>query len=199
MRSLHIKLVGLRHHPCKRSPMPFIYAGVRLTDIGSYRLTSRSNALPPFWDKNFDFEFQDSQVKSIDIAIVEARLMMVPEELGSVQIPLSWLPYNFVVAEWIPIKPNRALIDDIEVLALFHYCDLNVEPFTQERVPFSAKVPWEKNEVTDKDLEEVWKPNSLFTPPVEPSARNLGQQSMQRAMFGTFNFQGTDIPMVEPA
>ena len=200
MRSLHVKLVGLKRHPCKRKPMPFIYAGCKLHNIGQYKFTPHSNALPPFWDKNFDFAFQDGQVQAIDIVLAESRLMMVSEELGTVEIPLVWLPYNYVVAEWIPVKSHRENIEKIELLALFHYCDPNIRPFSQEQAKFSAILPWERREVTQEDIEQVWNPSSMFTPPVLPqdlSNNRFRQQEMQRAMFGSFNFQNSDIPLVE--
>ncbi|EAY13897.1 C2 domain containing protein [Trichomonas vaginalis G3] len=200
MRSLHIKIVGLKSHPCRRSPMPFVYAGVRPSEIGNFQFTSKSNALPPFWDKNFDFVFQDNQVSNLDFIVAESRLMMVHEELGRVSIPLKWLPYNYVVAEWIPVSTNRNFIDPIWMLVMFHYCDTNVAAFSQERVPFAATPPWPQTPVTDQDLEIVWKPIQAFIPPVAPSESGelrLRQQEMQQAMYGSFKFQNSDIPLVD--
>lgn len=189
MRSLHIKIVGMKNHPCRRSPMPFIYAGVKLSGIGSFQFTSKSNALPPFWDKNFDFVFQDNQVNTIDFIVAESRLMMVHEELGSISIPLKWIPYDVVVAEWLPVTSTRKMIDPIYMLVLFHYCDPTVPAFSQERVSFAATPPWTQIPVTDEDLEIVWQPGEAFVPPVASTLNEeqIHQQAIQRAMYATFH------------
>ena len=197
MRSVHIKIISLKNHPCKRQPMPFIFVGCKLAHCDGFQKTKRSNALPPFWDQNFDFVFEDSQTNAIELAIAETRLMMTDEEIGQISIPISWLPYNFVVREWIQIKPSKKFVSDIRLLAMFHYCDPTIPSFSQELGQFIAPIPWNYIPVTEKDLESVWKPNDSFLPPVIPNDINQHKvkQTISRVILGNI-FNNSDIPLV---
>lgn len=186
-----MRIVSLRHHPCRRSPMPFIYAECMINGIECIQRTRKSNALPPFWDQSLNFMFSDVPNMSVEIKLIESRLMMNDEELGHINIPLSWLPYNYVVAEWVPIPTTRKNVDQMELLCLFNLCDPDVTSFTQERVQFAAQVPWERSQVTKEDLEGLWEPNETFIPPVAPNEieRQMMAQNVQRQLFGHFKFQ----------
>jgi len=178
--------------------MPFIYVGCRISVCDVFMKTRKSNALPPLWDQSFDFVLEDNQTNTIEIVIAESRLMMVDEELGKIKLPVSWLPYNYVVTEWVEIKPSRKHVNDIRILAQFHLCDPDSVPFSHGPGQFLATVPWNPMPVEQIDLENIWNPNEAFIPPVVPSDVNQYRVRMIRSkyLFNSYSFGSSYIPLV---
>lgn len=172
MPTLHVKVVGLKNHPVKRNPLPFIYAACKLSDNDNFEQTAKSNSLPPFWDHCFHFDINTTENVSLDVALVESRLFLIDEELGRISIKLSALPMNYVVTEWIKIDSEREFVNAMYLLMIFHLSYSDDQPFEALSGDFNEQYPWEPIPVTKEDLAMV-----KFTDTSLPTSAPIDQNS----------------------
>lgn len=147
---LHINLVQLDHHPTKRTPLPYIYIGYKLSPSDNdYEYTADSNGLPPTWKTTISLPLPDVPSITLSLKLIESRLLMKPQEIGTIQIPIEFLPFGKVVADWIPVTPTREFIQPMRLLCFFHVASEEDKPFS---FPFSNYVSapeWEIIPVDD--------------------------------------------------
>ena len=131
--------------------MPFIYCVVNYNK--TQQISRKSNGLPPYWEQDLKFDYNDSGDDSIEIILFESRFMMNDEIVGKISIPVSHIPKNKVVVEWVPIESLRKFVFNTELLCMFHISD-SIE-FSDEFDYFCVEPKWKRSKVDEEDIIDV--------------------------------------------
>ena len=105
-----VSVKTLNCHPCKRCPLPFIFAELRLTNnqTVSYQ-TKKSNGLPPSWSEVFRFPLDNTDpAAALVIEFKESRLFMCDETIGVITLPLAKIAESGGVDDWITVEQNSS-------------------------------------------------------------------------------------------
>ena len=159
MHYLHLKLIKLDHHPCKRDPIPFLAIKSQLSDSTTFYQTRFVNSIPPTWEEKLYLEVTAINDVNLEISFLESRLLMKTEPFGHISIPLSVFPLNIPIIDWVPIEPMREYIDCSRLLVLFLLSDSPDASFQAEFGNYLIPPPWEKIEILQKDILEI-QPNN---------------------------------------
>jgi hypothetical protein len=89
---------------------------------------------------------------------------MSEEARGQISIPLSLLPIDAVLMEWIPLKPSREGVEPMEALIVAHLTTAGRIPFEAPRGGYAADPPWEGPEVSQDDF---WRLPTECRPPAD--------------------------------
>lgn len=161
----HLRVAGLGRHPCKREPLPFIYVECTLSSDPSIRRTRKSNGLPPFWPEILTFALPASASNAtLTLTFIESRLFMLEEIRGRITLPLSLLPIDAVLMEWVPLVPAREGLEPMEALIVAHLTTAPGRPFSAPRGGYAADRPSEARDVTRDDF---WRLPSECRPPAD--------------------------------
>lgn len=110
MSEMFVRVQALNCHPCKRYPLPFVFAELRLstTDTVLYQ-TKKSNGLPPSWSETFRFPVaQTDPTAAVIIEFKQSRLFMCDESLGTITLPIQKIVENGGVDDWITFEQNSS-------------------------------------------------------------------------------------------
>lgn len=106
MPEVIVRVQALDCHPCKRRPLPFIFAEVRFSTTCLYQ-TCRSNGLPPTWPEIFRIPLGDvDDQTNLVIEFKQSRLFMCDETIGVITLPLRKIIADGGIDEWIPVENN---------------------------------------------------------------------------------------------
>jgi hypothetical protein len=100
---------------------------------------------------------------------------MREEGFGSLRIPLSLIPIDTVLIEWIPVSISREGLSAISALLMLHLCEEGSRPWAAKRGSFSEVPEWPVVSVTEQDLKRIdikyRSPSVDLTDPVERRLR----------------------------
>ena len=157
--ALFLKVLRLKNHPVKRSPLPFLFYTANA--FGETMVSRKSNSLPPNWEQqNFCFKALH-ECENLTIVVHESRLLMAEEELGYCKIPISKIPLNQIIVQWANLTPTRQKLPKMEMLLMIYFSDdSNYNIFNDENPQFQCAEmldyePWIPRNVENEYLKQT--------------------------------------------